>query len=161
MLAQEPGARARSVQPLLTFLHFVVEAAERPYLPPIEPCIFPVVVDGAVAIEAGEIAAVLVSIWVCWHYSWGWWILLLAPFSLALVHQLCEWAVRVVVETARSKVRGQRMGLVAKHLTTPLSAWLAELPITEGTSLERLNQVLARVPGLIRDLAIAVKPGAA
>ena len=51
------------------------------------------------------------------------------------------------------------MALVTNHLTAPLAAWLAGLPIAEGTSLERLNQILARVPAAIKRATNAVKPG--
>ena len=106
-----------------------------------------------------EVIAVLAVIWYTWPPSW--WIILVIPLALFIVHQITEWIVRAVVETARAKVRGQRMGLLASHLSTPLNDWLATLPITQNTSLERLQQVLARVPKEIRDIAAAAKPGAA
>jgi hypothetical protein len=34
-----------------------------------------------------------------------------------------------------------------------LAAWLADVPVTGGTPLERLRQVLARVPAVTRELA--------
>jgi hypothetical protein len=120
----------------------------------------PALVNGLRGIKiAAEVASVAFIVWYFW--SSGWWIILLAPLALALVHQVTEWAVRAVVETARAKVRGQRMALVTNHLSAPLATWLADVPISEGTSLERLNQLLARVPGLIKTIALAVKPRAA
>lgn len=118
----------------------------------------PVLVNGLRGIKiAMEITAVLFILGYFW--PWNWWLILLVPLSLALVHQIAEGIVRVRVETARAKVRGQRMSLVTNHLTAPLASWLAELPIAEGTSLERLNQILARVPDAIKRVTNAVKPG--
>ena len=37
-------------------------------------------------------------------------------------------------------------------LTAPLAVWLAEWPATGGSSFEKLQQVLGRVPQLIRQL---------
>ena len=117
-----------------------------------------VLVNGLRAIKiAVEITFAIFVVWYFW--SWGWWVIPLSLLSIAFVQQVTEWVVRILVETARAKVRGQRMALVTIHLTAPLAAWLAELPIAEGTSLERLNQILARVPDAIKRVTNAVKPG--
>lgn len=108
---------------------------------------------------ATEVILVLAVIWYTWPPNG--WIILVIPLVLYFVHQITEWIVRAVVETARAKVRSQRMGLLAAHLSTPLNDWLATLPITQNTSLERLQQVLARVPKEIRDVAVAARSGAA
>ncbi|MFO0938253.1 MAG: GTPase domain-containing protein [Gemmataceae bacterium] len=118
----------------------------------------PVLVNGLRGIKiTAEVAVVIFTIWYFWQ--WNWWIILLVPLSLALVHQIAEWCVRLLVETARARVRGQRMALVSAQLTTPLAVWLAELPMTEGTSIERLNQILARVPDAIQRVTGSMKRG--
>jgi hypothetical protein len=48
---------------------------------------------------------------------------------------------------------------VQEHLSGPLAAWLAEWPTASGTSLERLQLVLRRVPETIRELAGLVQSG--
>jgi hypothetical protein len=42
-------------------------------------------------------------------------------------------------------------------LSQPLEQSLAGLPVVEGTAIERINLVLGRVPGLIRDAVAAVR----
>lgn len=109
---------------------------------------------------AAEVAAVGLTIFFLWTSNWI--VLLLAiPFVLFLVHQLFELMVRLLVETARAKVRGHRMALVAKHLSTPLEQTISAMPVIEGSAVERINQVLGRVPQLITQVAQAVRPGAA
>jgi 50S ribosome-binding GTPase len=80
------------------------------------------------------------------------WQLLLIPVGVSITHQGTELAVRGVVEHARSRVRQQREDLVSSALTTPLAAWLAEWPATGGSSIEKLQEVLRRVPETIRQL---------
>ena len=82
----------------------------------------------------------------------SWFYLLLMPLGVSATHQVAELAVRGAAETARSRVRRQRETLVANALTQPVAAWLAEWPATGGTSFEKLQQVLHRVPATIRQL---------
>jgi hypothetical protein len=87
--------------------------------------------------------------------------LLLIPVGLSLSHQCAELIVRAVVESARRRVRNQRETLVSSGLTVPLAGWLAEWPATGGTSIEKLQLVLQRVPETIRQLEqrVNVKAG--
>jgi hypothetical protein len=80
------------------------------------------------------------------------WYLLLAPVGVSATHQFAEIAVRGVAEGARGRVRSHRESLVTTTLTQPLANWLAEWPTTGGTSFEKLQQVLRRVPELIRQM---------
>ena len=81
----------------------------------------------------------------------------LVLLALAATHQAFEWGVRIAVERARAKVRNHRTALVGEHLSGPLAAWLADVPATGGTPLERLRQVLSRVPENTRELAAAYR----
>ena len=74
------------------------------------------------------------------------WYLLLAPFGVSATHQFAELATRGVAEGARQRIRSHRESLVTNSLTAPLAQWLAEWPTTGGTSFEKLQQVLRRVP---------------
>lgn len=103
-----------------------------------------------VAIDVLVVVMVLVFTWPP-----SWWVILVALLAVALTHQAVELVVRVVVERARAKVRNHRTALVGEYLSGPLAAWLADVPATGGTPLERLRQVLARVPALTRELAAA------
>jgi hypothetical protein len=104
---------------------------------------------------AAEVAVVVLLTWWLWPPTWVW--LLAVPFGLYAVHQTFEWGVRLIVETARAKIRGRRMALIGSQLSQPLEQSLAGLPVVEGTAIERINLVLGRVPGLIRDAVAAVR----
>lgn len=107
-----------------------------------------------------ELAAVGLTIYFLWASNWI--VLLIAiPFVLFLVHQLFELMVKLLVETARAKVRGHRMAIVAKHLSTPLEQTIAAMPVIEGSAVERINQLLSRVPTLITQVAQSMRSGAA
>ncbi len=99
------------------------------------------------AVDIGIVGLVLVEFWPpSWYY------LLLIPLGVSISHQGTELVVRAVVESARRRVRHQREELVASTLTGPLASWLAEWPATGGTSIEKLQTVLQRVPAAIRQL---------
>lgn len=106
------------------------------------------------ALRGAKLAAdVVVVIWILvatWVPSW--YHLLLIPLGVSFTHQLAELVVRGAAERARSRVRNQRETLVTSALTEPLAKWLAEWPASGGSSFERLQQVLRRVPLTIRQL---------
>jgi hypothetical protein len=106
-------------------------------------------------LRVGKVAADVTAVALVLYFTWppSWWVIFLVILAVALTHQAVELVVRVVVERARSKVRNHRTGLVGEHLSGPLAAWLADVPVTGGTPLERLRQVLARVPAVTRELA--------
>ena len=87
----------------------------------------------------------------------SWYHLLLIPLALGLTHQAVELAVRWTVDVVRHRARAKREALLAEQLTGPFAAWLGEQPLAGGSPVEKLRQVLHRVPALIRDVAIAVQ----
>jgi hypothetical protein len=79
--------------------------------------------------------------------------LLLILLAVSLTRQAVEFGVRQVVDRGRNRVRAHREALVTEQLSGPLAAWLADWPTSGGSSLERLQLVLRRVPLTIRELA--------
>ncbi len=77
------------------------------------------------------------------------WLLLLVPVGVSATHQFAELATRGVAEGARHRVRSHREALVTAVLSAPLAQWLTEWPSTGGTSFEKLQQILRRVPEAI------------
>ena len=102
--------------------------------------------------DIAVVAGVLAATWVP-----SWYHLLLIPLGISATHQVAELGVRGTSESARSRVRNQREALLEVEVTTPLAATLAEWPATRGSALERLQQVLHRVPVLIRSLEERIK----
>lgn len=106
---------------------------------------------GKFAIDVAIVASV---IYFTWPPGWG---LLLAPLGVSATHQFTEVAVRGAAEGARARVRAHRESLMRNTLTEPLSKWLCEWPSTGGSSLEKLQTVLARVPQLIAQMTDRVR----
>jgi hypothetical protein len=99
---------------------------------------------------AADVVVVIAVLWFTWVPSW--YHLLLIPLGVSLTHQIAELVARGAAEATRARVRHQREALVSSTLSGPLAAWLAEWPATGGSSFERLQQVLRRVPVLVRQL---------
>ena len=103
-----------------------------------------------------DVLAIALVLWLTWLPSW--YHLLLIPLAVSFTHQMFEWIVRGTVEAARFSARNKRESLLGAHLTGPVSEWLQAKPLSEGSSIERLQSVLRRVPENIRELAVIVKP---
>lgn len=106
-----------------------------------------------------DVAIVASVVYFAWPPGWE---LLLAPLGVSASHQFTEMVVRGVAEGARTRVRTHREELMRDTLTEPLSKWLCEWPSTGGSSLEKLQTVLARVPQLIAQMTdrVTAKAGA-
>jgi hypothetical protein len=102
-----------------------------------------------------DVALIVIILYLTWVPSW--YHLLLIFVVVSVTHQATELVVRGVVESARTRVRNQREALVSSALTTPLATWLAEWPATGGSAIEKLQQVLRRVPKTIQQLAERVR----
>ena len=111
---------------------------------------------GKLVADAAVIAGV---VYMAWGVSW--YTLLLIPVGVSATHQTAELMVRGAAETTRHRVRNQREALVTTALTDPLAGWLAEWPASGGSSFERLQQVLRRVPPMIKQLEERVMAKAA
>jgi hypothetical protein len=109
---------------------------------------------GVVGVDLAAVGGTLAAVWPPTVYH-----LLLVPVVLGLTRQGVELGVRSAVDRGRNRLRSHREGLVAEHLSGPLAGWLADAPVSGGSSLERLQQVLRRVPAAIRELAAVVRPG--
>ena len=108
------------------------------------------------AIIAVDVVAIALVVWLAWPL--GWWLLLLLIPAVSLTHHLVEVVVNAIINRGRNKLRAEREALMKSQLTTPLQAWLADWPTSGGTSLERLQQVLTRIPAAIRELGTLTKP---
>ncbi len=105
-------------------------------------------------LRGGKFVADIAIVAAVLYFTWlpSWYHLLLIPLGVSFTHQIAELIVRGGAEAARTRVRRQREKLVAQSLTTPIANWLAEWPATGGSSFERLQQVLTRVPLMIRQM---------
>ncbi len=103
-----------------------------------------------------DTVVVVVFLWVLWFPQWYHFLIL--PVALGLTRLLVEFVVRQLVDAGRHRVREQREQLLAEHLTGPVAMWLTARPTSGGSSLEKLQLVLRRVPEAIRSLAELTRP---
>jgi hypothetical protein len=105
-------------------------------------------------LRGGKLVADAFGVFAVLYFTWvpSWYHFLLLPIVVSVTHQLTELIARGAAETARARVRNQRETLVETALTGPLGQWLGEWPATGGSSFEKLQQVLQRVPDEIRKL---------
>lgn len=78
------------------------------------------------------------------------------PLAAAISQQLVEWMGAGYVELQRDKARQRQQELVSRYISQPIGSWLTKWPATGGTDLERLQQVLQRVPESLAKLEAAV-----
>ena len=109
---------------------------------------------GIVAIDLAAIVAVVVFTWPP-----DWSLLLIVP-AVSLTRQVVELLVKFAVDRGRNKLRAKREALLAEQLTGPMAAWLGDWPSSGGSSLEKKQLVLRRVPDAIRELSALARPAA-
>jgi hypothetical protein len=82
--------------------------------------------------------------------------LIIVPLAASVSHQLVEWMGSAYVDSQREATRLRQQAMVAKYISNPIGAWLAQWPATGGTAYERLQLVLSRVPDSVKKLNQAV-----
>jgi hypothetical protein len=84
-----------------------------------------------------------------------WLDLLLVPLAASLSHQLVELFGKAYVENQRELARQRQQALMAQHLSGPLAEWLTQWPATGGSTYERLQLALRRIPPALGQLRAA------
>ena len=116
----------------------------------------PILLSGLrVATVALDIAAIVAVIVFTWTPDWS--LLFIIP-AVSLTRQVIELLVKIWVDLGRNKLRAKREALLAEQLTGPVATWLGDWPSSGGSSLERLQLVLRRVPDAIRELSALARP---
>ncbi len=100
-----------------------------------------------VAAVAGTFAAGGISVNDIW----------LVPLVASLTHQLVELLGRQVVDAQREQTRERQKALLQQYLSEPLAEWLTQWPASGGSSFERLQLALRRIPDAVRDLDTLVR----
>jgi energy-coupling factor transporter ATP-binding protein EcfA2 len=106
---------------------------------------------GKVAIDAAAIAGTIAAV------PGLWWNVVLIPLVASLTHQLVELMGRSVVDSQREMARSRQLALMHQHLGAPLAEWLARWPATGGSSFERLQLALTRLPASIAQVEARVR----
>ena len=106
---------------------------------------------GKFALDVAAITATLVAGPLLW-----WQHALLIPLAASISHQLVELMGKGYVEGQRELARQRQQALMMQHLSAPLAEWLIQWPATGGSSYERLQLTLRRLPVAIQQLHAAV-----
>jgi GTPase SAR1 family protein len=104
-----------------------------------------------------DLVAIGLVCWAAWAMQ-SWWGLLLILPAVSITRHLVEFIVTGVVDRGRNKLKRERESMVGEQLTAPMQSWLGDWPTTGGSSLEKLQLVLRRVPDTIRELSVIVHP---
>lgn len=81
------------------------------------------------------------------------WDVVLVPVVASLTHQLVELMGRQYVDSQRELARQRQQALVTQYVSGPLADWLAQWPATGGSTYERLQLALRRIPTSVQQLA--------
>ncbi len=102
--------------------------------------------SGKFAMEAGSIVVTLLAGGI------GLADLILVPLVTSLTQELVELLGKAYVDEQREKARHRQGLLLTRALADPLSCWLIQWPATGGSSFERLQLALRRVPETVAEL---------
>jgi hypothetical protein len=112
--------------------------------------------SGKLALDVAAIGATVTAVGLG---GWGW-DFLLVPVVASLTHQLVELLGKSVVESQREQARHRQQALLQQHVAAPLGEWLARWPATGGSSFERLQLALGRLPESIAQVEARVRQAA-
>ncbi len=96
---------------------------------------------GKFALDAAAIAAALIA------GGPGLSDIVLVPLAASVTHQLVELLGQQYVEGQREQARRRQQAVMTEHVSRPLAEWLTAWPATGGSSFERLQTILGRLPG--------------
>jgi hypothetical protein len=82
--------------------------------------------------------------------------LVLVPLLASIKHVIVEQLGKQYVDTQREQIRTRQQLLVTQYVSGPLAELLAQWPATGGSTFERLQLALRRIPAAVRQLDIAV-----
>ena len=109
--------------------------------------------SGKFALEiAGIVGSVALGIWTG-GVAAG---LIVAPLSASMIQMLTDFFGKQYVDFHREQTRDRQEALVKAQLSVPLAEWLTQWPTTGGSAYERLQQVLQRLPGNLKQIESAV-----
>src|SRR5262249_47662202 len=80
----------------------------------------------------------------------------LVPLLASLKHVIVEQLGKQYVDNQREQIRTRQQLLVTQYVSAPLAEWLAQWPATGGSTFERLQLALRRIPTAVQQLDIAV-----
>lgn len=110
------------------------------------------------ALDAGAIGATAVTLGA--HL---WLDVIMVPLVASITQWLVEFMGKQYVDSQREQTRRRMQSLMEQTLSAPLADWLARWPATGGSSFERLQLALRRIPANVQhiDALLRARPLAA
>jgi hypothetical protein len=90
------------------------------------------------------------------HFGLNPWDILLVPMAASVTHQLVELLGKQYVDSQREQARNRQMTMMTQNVSGPIAEWLAQWPSTGGSTFERLQQALKRIPDGLQQLQVYV-----
>jgi len=82
--------------------------------------------------------------------------------AVSMTQALVEFFGKQYVDGQREQARRRQQALAQRFVSAPMAEWLLQWPVSGGSSFERLQQVLQRIPAAILQLQQSVQsPGTA
>ena len=78
--------------------------------------------------------------------------IVLVPLAAAVTQQLVEWLGQQYVDNQREQARLRQMAMMSQYVSVPIAEWLAQWPTTGGSTFERLQLALRRIPEGLQQL---------
>jgi hypothetical protein len=86
-----------------------------------------------------------------------WWNLVVVPLAASMTQWLVEFMGQQYVDGQREQARRRQQALAQKCISGPLADWFLQWPVSGGSSFERLQQVLQRIPVSVQQINKAVQ----
>ena len=77
---------------------------------------------------------------------------ILVPLLASLKQQIVELLGKQYVDGQREQIRTRQQLLMSQYISGPLAEWLSQWPATGGSTFERLQAALRRIPQSVRHL---------
>jgi hypothetical protein len=99
------------------------------------------------SLDAAAVAGAVVTAGQHWMLDF-----VLVPVYASVTQMLVEWLGKAEVDRQRELTRQRQGALMTQYIAAPLAEWLTQWPSTGGSSFERLQLALRRIPPAIQQL---------
>lgn len=116
-----------------------------------KPAVLNTLRGGKFVMDVSAIVAAVVTAGMNWGVDF-----LLVPLAASVTHELVELLGAQYVDSQREFARNRQQAMVSQYISGPLAEWLSQWPATGGSSYERLQLALRRIPMSLRQIDIEV-----
>src|SRR5262249_17681751 len=115
-----------------------------------DPALLNTIRGGKFAIDVAAIAGAIVA------GGLNFWDFALVPLAASVSQMLVEFMGKQYVDSQREQTRRRQGDLARQFVSSPLAEWLLQWPVSGGSSFEKLQQVMRRIPPAIQQVSEAV-----